>query len=439
MRLAYLNGALWALGNGLGSTALIIYLARQLGAAGLAIGVVLAAPQLVGVLRLASQGLAVRIGGRRLLCVACFAASAILLAAISQLAEPGQLNSPAVSLRLVTSLWCVYHLLEYIGTVLLWAWLGDITVDQTRGRFIGVRERYMLVGRVVGMLAAGGFAWSWAEFGLGAEAWVGYSVPAGLAAAFMLIAVLPLLRMPDVASAVRGPPKDLAVPQFFAPLADQRMRWLLAFGVWFSVANGLTQSAQFLFPIVVFVLPLLARNTYTSGMRLGQAALAPAVGKAADSLGTRRVLIAAQLIVATGPLFFIAAARVPQTAMLSIPLPWWILAGAWVAWIGYVGLNVGLPNLILKISGPDQRASYIAWYFAVTGVVYGASTIAGGAIYSWLDELQPTWHIVSWALTHHDLLFVGGFVLRIMSVLCLLPLSEAPRLPPSQGGVNGTK
>ena len=421
--LAYANGTLWALGNGLGSTALIIYLVRQLGAAGLGIGVVLAAPHITGVLRLAAPTLVGRLGSRREVCIACYGASAILLAAIAQLAEPERLSAPALALPIVVALWCAFHLLEYLGTVLLWSWLGDITTQDIRGRFIGIRECCMLFARVIGMLAAGGLSWAWSNFATAADAWVGYAISACLAAAFMMAAILPLARMPDQSQ--KRDRTDPAFASIFTPLTDVRLLWLLAFGAWFSVANGLTQSAQFLFPIVAFGLPLLARNIYTAGMRLGQAGLAPWVGSLADTFGNRRVLITAQLIVAIGPVFYLLAAWSPGVRFVGVPLSWWILSGAWVAWIAYVGLNVGLPNLMLKLAGPEDKAAYVAWYFAVTGIVYGIATIAGGALYGWLDDLKPVWSIARFPVDHNDVMFTAGFALRLSAIVWLLPLTES--------------
>jgi hypothetical protein len=48
------------------------------------------------------------------------------------------------------------------------------------------------------------------------------------------------------------------------------------------------------------------------------------------------------LLVATGPLFYLAAT----------PEDWWWIVGAWVVWIAYAGLNVCLPNLLLMPGRP---------------------------------------------------------------------------------------
>jgi hypothetical protein len=286
-KLAYANGALWSLGNGLASTSLIVYMIRQLGAEGLGIGVILAAPHLVGALRLVAPVLVGRAGTRKNLCVVAFGASAIVLAAISQLAEPRQLASPAMSLQAIVALWCIYHLLEYIGTVYLWAWLGDISPRRIRGRFIARRERWMLILRIVGMLGGGTFSAVWLDAGIRDYDWMAYAIPACAGAACMMMAIVPLVRMPEPATVMAHTASPLPLSAWWQPLADRNMRWLLAFGVWFSLANGLTQSAQFLFPIAVFGLSFFARQMLEASMRFAQSLSATTVGRIADRYGNR--------------------------------------------------------------------------------------------------------------------------------------------------------
>ena len=77
-----------------------------------------------------------------------------------------------------------------------------------------------------------------------------------------------------------------------------------------------------------------------TGMRFGQLSISPWVGGLADRLGNRPVMMVSQLLVAAGLLFFAAAT----------PEHWTWFVGAWVLWIAYAGLNVCLPNLMLKLS-----------------------------------------------------------------------------------------
>ena len=65
MRLANANAAIWAIGNGLISTLLVIYLAADLGAKGLAVSMILAAPRFAGVLRLGVPALMARLRARK--------------------------------------------------------------------------------------------------------------------------------------------------------------------------------------------------------------------------------------------------------------------------------------------------------------------------------------------------------------------------------------
>src|SRR3972149_1991329 len=80
-RLAYLNVGLWAVGNGLPSSTLVIYLALDLGAPriGLGISLILAARHLVGVLRLGTPLLIGRLADRKTFCLVTFLLSGLLL------------------------------------------------------------------------------------------------------------------------------------------------------------------------------------------------------------------------------------------------------------------------------------------------------------------------------------------------------------------------
>src|SRR5919106_1548041 len=79
MRLANANAALWATGNGLVSTLLVIYLATSAGAEAISISLILAAPRFAGVLRLTVPALMARTRRRKAICVVAFLASAIVL------------------------------------------------------------------------------------------------------------------------------------------------------------------------------------------------------------------------------------------------------------------------------------------------------------------------------------------------------------------------
>src|SRR4051812_48730935 len=82
MRLANRNAALWAIGNGLVSTLLVIYLAGDLGATGLGISLILAAPRFAGLLRLATPAIMGRFATRKTLAISAYALSSFVLCTV---------------------------------------------------------------------------------------------------------------------------------------------------------------------------------------------------------------------------------------------------------------------------------------------------------------------------------------------------------------------
>jgi len=419
-RLAYLNGSLWAGGNALASTTLVVYLAKEFGAAGLAVGVILAAPKLIGVLRMGEPVLAGWIGDRKRLCIGGFLASSVVLGGMLLLCGSGILPSARYSLVALIVLWSLYHLLEYLATVALWAWQADLVPRRIRGRFIGRRERWMMLATLAGAAASGlgTLGWKSSLAPSPRQIWIGYAISAAVGAIVLAAAVVPLAMMPASRFAASTAASTAASvrrwSELLAPLRDRRYLSLLAFGVWFSFFNGLTQSAQYVYSIDRFALnlDLLWLLLLASIMRLGQSLAAPQVGRLVDRLGNRPVLVASQLIVSTGLLFY----------WMATPADPWPIAGAWIVWIAYVGLNVGLVNLMLKLS-PAEASAYIAAYFGLTGLVYGFSTVVGG----WLFDAAGRYDgfvLGRWTFSRYDLFFLGGTLGRAAGVFWLLRLVE---------------
>lgn len=417
MRNAILNGGLWGIGNGLAGSSLAIYLALELNApqVGLSIGMLLAAPRLVGVLRLGAPLLIGRVADRKQFCLYAYFISAWLLLSIPLLAAPGRfgLDRPG-SLFLLVTLWCLYHLCEYLGTVALWSWLADLVPQRVRGKFLGYRERWMLAGQIVAMLAGAGFVYGATKYFPSASRWEPYALLAMAGALFMVAAILPLSRIPALAG--RAGSAAAMLSRQWLPLVDRRFWRLLAFGCFFSLVNGVTQSAQGIYPRNVLEFTLAPLLVFGCAMRFGQATTSPFFGAVADRLGNRPVLIVCQLIVATGPLFYFLAT--PEQ-------PWW-LWGAWMAWIAYAGLNVGLPNLLLKLSRPPAANSYIAVYFAASGLCYGGSTLLGGMLYDWFGQST----FAGWDFFQCS--FIAGWLLRTASVLLLFAIVEPGAKPLGQ-------
>ena len=160
-----------------------------------------------------------------------------------------------------------------------------------------------------------------------------------------------------------------------------------------------------------------------TAMRLGQLSISPALGRMADRVGNKSVMLFCLVLTAQGPLFYLFST--PQE-------PWWF-AGAWIVWIAYAGLNIGLPNLMLKLSpdpsgatsGLSSSASntpYIAAYFTVTGLCYAANTILGG----WLFDRygHSTFIFLGGTLDYNHWIFLIGWAARCLGIIALLLVIE---------------
>ena len=414
MRLAYWNGAVWAVGNGLASTALIVFLALELGVerAGMGIALIIAAPSLAGLLRLGAPAIIGRLVDRKHFCLGCYWLSTCVLLTLPQVCAPGFLPTPRDSLWALVVLWCVYHLMQYLGTIALWSWLADLVPPRIRGRFIGRRNRWMVVGEASAMIASGLFVWYWKEewFPDG-PMWRPYAISAGLGACFMIAAVVPLLVMTRPIDRGSAPRTGL-LRSLRAPFADPRFLRLVLFGCWFSLSTGITQLAQYIYTKDVLLVGLFVLLAMKTGMRGGQFAVSPWMGRLADRIGNRSVMIVCLLLCAQGPAFYLAAT--PET--------WWWIIGAWVVWIAYAGMNVCLPNIILKLSPADSNAPYIAMYYAVTGLCYALNTILGGYL---SDRFRDaTFQFGGTVFDYYDAIFLLGWIARTLGVLVLLIVIE---------------
>ena len=429
-RLAYYNGAIWAVGSGLISSMLIVYLAMEFDVPGIGlwISLILAAPRIAGLLRMAAPALIGRLAGRKAFCLTTYLLSAVVLFGIPLAAAPGVLPSARHSLAALVLLWCVYHLLEYLGTVALWSWLADLVPLRIRGRFLGRRERWMVTGQAVAMLATGGFSFWWNRAHADADRWIGYALPAAVGACLMIAAVVPLAKMPEVAVS-RAVRLGATLRQMAAPLADARFLRLVLFGCWFSLSNGVTQFSQSVYPNWVLGIGLYFMLAVKVGMRTGQFAISPWMGRLADRVGNRPVMLACLPVVASGPLFyFLSGAEQPAWASNLL------VAGAWAAWIAYAGLNVCLPNLMLKLSPDESNTPYIATYFSISGLCLAVGTIVGGTAFDWFRDTLFVLPGSTISLDYYHFSFLFGWITRTMGVLLLLLIIEPNTNPKRKRG-----
>jgi MFS family permease len=403
----YGNGALWGLGNGLVSSSLVVYLAGNYGAKGLAVSLILATPRLVGVLRLATPFLMDWVGNRRRFAVQTFLASAAILLVLPVVSAPSVLPTPAASLAALVICWTCYHLCEFLGVIALWSWIGDAVPRRVRGRFIGKRAALMNTFQVAGMIAGAVSTSFWQQHTVAtnqpANGWLGYAACVSCGAMLFALATLPLLSVPNVGSSQS--PNGTSWQEILLPFRDRAFLRYLAYGGWFSFANGLPGTAQFLFQMRVLNISYAERLALDGTSQGLQSAVMPWIGRVIDRRGNVPVLVVSQLLVACGMLFLLIAT--PEYR-------WWV-AGAYVLWIAYAGINVAMPNLVLTLAQRESYAAYAAAWFAWTQLVYALSTLAGGLLFDWGSANWKNWSSSFGGVDHFVAIFVLGFVLRLMA------------------------
>ena len=79
------------------------------------------------------------------------------------LAAPGRVQSASAGIAALVLTRGIYHMFEYVGTVLLWSWLGDVTPRPVRGRLLGQRERFLALGVIGGLGVSALLAVVWKE------------------------------------------------------------------------------------------------------------------------------------------------------------------------------------------------------------------------------------------------------------------------------------
>ncbi len=405
IRLTYANAAIWAVGNGLVSSTLVVYLALSVGARNFQSAVIYAAPSLAGMLRLAVPTILARTRHRKAFCIGAYAASVpvLCLVPLAAVLLPIGTHAPVA----LVSAWCIYHLLEYCGTVALWSWIGDLVPRRIRGRFCGYRERWLVGGRIAGIASTIVLASLWSWLHLRGPTVYPLALSATCGAVFMLLAVVPLMFMPGVEylpSAVPRTPWRAVV----RAMSQRPYRQLVLYSCGLSFVNGITQAAQGTYPPRVLKISYQGIQTITATMRAGQMAIAPTMGRWCDAIGSRPVMIASQLVVATGPLFLFMATRAR----------WWWLVGAYVVWIAYAGLNVGLDNLKLKLAPADNNIPYLTAYYTVSDFIFGTSVLVAGWIFDRLEDRGVE------ILTIYAGTFLLGWLGRTLVAGLLAPIEE---------------
>lgn len=415
---AYQNALLWGIGNGLVSTSLIIYWIRDIYGANpniqTTIAWVIAAPRIFGLLRLCTPYILDSCGHRKNFVIACYLLSPLVLLALP-LGTPFVLHKVPISyaITFIVGIWCLYHLIENLGTIAYWAWLGDWIPDKFRGRILGFREACLVAGVAIGALSAGLYTYFTRQtLPPNTPLWHVYLRPTYFGIIVLLLSALPLLKIPEIKWKQLSGSFLSRIEQFQSVLRSRAFCSLLFFGCWLQMSQAVSQSARNHFQIATLGITLLVSLSLTTSTRIGQCLLGGTAGKWHDIFGTFYVLFFSLLIVSSGSLFYIFAT----------PEFWYIISGAAVVWIAWIAVNIGISKLILQQSPKGEKTAAVALYFTATTLCFGLFTFLGGLFADAYKNYVFWIPVFDIPLDTDRFMISVSFVLRLAAVLWLVLL-----------------
>lgn len=433
-----MNAFLWGIGNGLFSTTLVIFLIRDIcrGSEEVAIQTtiawIIAAPRIAGLLRVMTPVILDRCPSRKSFVIASYSLSPIVLALIPLLIpgiiQGGRFSTNQILVFLVV-IWCLYHLLENLGTIAFWSWLAEFTHRKIHGRILGARERRMVAGVAIGGFAAALFTyflpyteiaaypgWYRAVF-LHYERisemprWFMYITPAYFGLFFLLLSVLPLIKIPEVPwKRVEWASHGDRLRQILAPFRCKGFGGLVFLGCWIQISLGLTQSVQTAFLLYVVHISLLFNTFLRTWTSCGQVTFAPLCGKWIDRAGTFPAIVTSLILTAAGSFVYIWLGE--HTWPLSVT--------AATLWIGWLGVNIGLPKLVFRSHTDGKTAAPIAVYFSLTTLSFAISSLFGGYLGDACKNAIIAVPGLGFEMEYSRYCFMLGGILRLSAIPLLI-------------------
>ncbi|QDT37198.1 MFS transporter [Stratiformator vulcanicus] len=412
-RAATWNQILWSAGYPLTAGGFLVYWTRQAGAGTIAIAILLALPETAGLAgglsrRLQSAGLS-----RKLLFLACSVAGTLSL--LPLLAIPWLQPTASISLTIVFVSVAISHAIGSVGYVAYLSWLSDLAPQRAWGRLFAWREAarivaVLIVPASVGYLQRAGDAgflpaeknWFMASFFL-----------SGII--LQLASLLPLARLPSIPlnfELVREPQWQ----RLRSTLIDPHYRRLLTHNWLLSAANGLTQSAFFLFATGSQFAAISLGTYYVLGswMRGLQLPVSFVAGRLCDLGWALRMRVIGVVVGSAGLLFWFPANDGD----------WRWLIAAFACWGMFAAANVSGSRIMLAAARRSDNSAEIALFRQVGGFLAGLFGLLGGVMLTALQD-QVSGRSASFdPAAPFFVLFALSLVGRFASLLPLIGLSE---------------
>jgi len=244
---------------------------------------------------------------------------------------------------------------------------------------------------------------------------IGFPLVFGLGALFALLQIIILSFQPEIP---KEPKRELKLLEgLINPFRDRDFKLYTFFiALWnFSVI----MPGQFFSVFMLKYLNLSYTTIVLVGASSGIAGLLaqPLFGYLADRYANKSILILTSLIASFVPFVYIFMD--PRFPLLSLFLLYAINIISGAAWAG-IGLTQF--NLLLLLSPPEQRMSYVGTYSAFISLTGAGSPLIGGVVVNALRDFR--FSLLGLELTDMKVLFLISTALRLLSLPLLSLVKE---------------
>ena len=384
--------------------------ALQLGATPVQLGLLAGLPAAVNLLQLPASLYVERRGERRLFCAFSSISGRLLWIPILLIPFllPKEAQFPAFLILLTLS----SALLTIVSPA--WtSWMSDLTPPTSRGEYFGRRNMLAGIAAMLVPLPAGAFLDQAVKYGR-FDPRIGFAVLFGVGCLAAIGAFLLILRQPEPPMARKDGERENPLKSLAAPLSDKKFVPFLIFSA--LVVLGQTFAGQFFMAwqldkdalnLPYFTVQLLGAVASGAGLLT-----TPLWGYLSDKYGSRPVLMMSSAVTIFAPLLWCLTLPGALWMNIGIIILLNLLSGA--AWAG-VGLTQF--NLLLGMSDAVRRATYVAVFSAITGIIGFAAPTVGGLMMNVLSGVSVPLGIVT--LNNYKILFLLTAGIRLVTLFQL--------------------
>lgn len=307
-------------------------------------------------------------------------------------------------------LWAVIVLitLSSVGGAFLniafFSWMGDVVPIGIRGRYLGLRSS---IATALGLASALAASWVLDQI----PGMTGYMIVFGVGSLFGIADIVTFFWIKDTPMHIEEHQKFSAT--FKGMLKDRQYLFYLLF--WTAWVFCWNLSAPFFAKYCLTNLKLSITLTTLTG-QVAYALVAFVLmawwGHKLDLHGHKWVLIRGGIVVSIIPLFW----------LFAVPGSFWPnLLFNLANGMFFCGMDITSVQMLVTVTPTKNRSMYIAMYMVVTSVV-GASLgyMAGGGLLELMKGVS--FSLLGLHIDQYKILFVGAGALRLVAVLCLVPL-----------------